>query len=314
MAFSKITILLCAACVVSATGLSRRQEADFTYIYNEFDYPMVRDGTFLEWDGTGEIEGIRFTEYPYEDEAGEFKTEEGKCLVVVEKNEFPVVELGECADQLFTPLSESRELRIESSFIGVCADGDNGGYVTCPLEESEDLCVNGDEGYIAVRPCNGYIARLHNQKYRDGSVDETEATGETGDMTTAVQNSFDYFMTWSGRFLEWKGLGETVEFIEYPATGEAGVFRTANDTCLVIRDTNNFPSLVLGECDFQQFMPSEDNALKIINPHIGVCGDFDSGFVSCPVEDSTDLCVDDDEGYVAVRPCTDYIIKLSNPK
>ncbi|KNC74885.1 hypothetical protein SARC_12578 [Sphaeroforma arctica JP610] len=129
-----------------------------------------------------------------------------------------------------------------------------------------------------------------------------------------IFNTYNYPLTWSGRYLEWKGYNaETLQFTSFPAMDSSSEFKTADGICLILATTNGFSTVEIGACNGQLFTPvSTTNELRNENPPIGVCAEEDSlqYFKACPSTESGELCLGENEGYASVRPCSGYVAKL----
>lgn len=128
--------------------------------------------------------------------------------------------------------------------------------------------------------------------------------------TATIENSFGYKMT-GGSFLEWKGTGPTLDFSDYPADGETGKVQTKEGACLVVGRSNDFPVLELGACgDAAMITPGSGDSkdqMAIADDSIAVCnegGEFAS-YVTCTAEEGGQMCISEDEGYIALRPCSE---------
>eukprot|EP00121_Abeoforma_whisleri_P009654 Awhi_evm1s8881 len=126
---------------------------------------------------------------------------------------------------------------------------------------------------------------------------------------TTIENEFGYIMCKNGRYFEWQhrescSKANTLSFIEntFPQ-GTDTQLQTPDDKCLVIVYDNNFPSLALGSCTHPaHFRNRNGNSIRI-SDKIGVCKS-NGGFKRCPASQSGPVCIGDDEGYVALRPCS----------
>eukprot|EP00121_Abeoforma_whisleri_P011745 Awhi_evm1s10843 len=125
---------------------------------------------------------------------------------------------------------------------------------------------------------------------------------------TTLQNSFGYNICQNGKYLEWNHdctPANKVQFIEnYFEEGLATQLQTPNDTCLnIVSNTNTFPTLELGNCEHPGSFAIKGKTLEVVNIDFAVCKDEAGGFIRCPKAAGNAVCLGEDEGYLALRPC-----------
>eukprot|EP00121_Abeoforma_whisleri_P002544 Awhi_evm1s2286 len=125
---------------------------------------------------------------------------------------------------------------------------------------------------------------------------------------TSLENSFGYGICQNGEFLEWTNScspANKVQFIEnFFEEGVSSQLQTPNDKCLNIDSSKNtFPTLELGDCAKPGSFAINGKTLEVVNLDFAVCEDEAGGFIRCPKAAGKTVCVGEDEGYLALRPC-----------
>eukprot|EP01134_Creolimax_fragrantissima_P005230 CFRG5230T1 len=144
------------------------------------------------------------------------------------------------------------------------------------------------------------------------------------DGTSYIVNQYGYCLSSISKsdYIEWSNTDcnndpNVVRISQWPAPGDTGpLITTEHEKCLQVIDTDtdietSFPDFRVEKCDrycnATQYMPGygqHKNQIMVVADY-GICGNYETGFERCSAEKGGDVCMNEDEGYVAVRPCAE---------